>query len=146
MVAVARDLEHLEPPAGRNSEVQWHGGKRTNDTHASSTDPEARLYHKSINTAATLCYAGHLLMEHRCALIVDAELTPAQDYAERATALEMLSRLPRMARRRTVAGDKAYDTKGSSLVSAPSGSPRTLHRAPSTRRSTHAPPDTPATR
>ncbi|MGD9705485.1 MAG: transposase [Acidimicrobiia bacterium] len=51
-------------------------------------------------------------MEHRSALIVDAELTIADGYAERATAIEMLGRLPKMARRRTVAGDKAYDTKG----------------------------------
>ncbi|MGD9997511.1 MAG: IS5 family transposase [Ilumatobacteraceae bacterium] len=101
-----------DPPAGRNAEVQWHGEKRTNDTHASTTDPDARLYRKSHNTAATLCYSGHLLMEHRNALIVDAELTFADGYAERATALEMLARLPKNARRRTVAGDKAYDTKG----------------------------------
>jgi transposase len=99
-------------PKGRNAEVQWHGQKRSNDTHASTTDPEARLYRKSNNTAATLCYSGHLLMEHRNALIVDAELTTADGYAERATALEMLARLPASARRRTVAGDKGYDTKG----------------------------------
>src|SRR5699024_7566475 len=80
--------------------------------HASTTDPEARLYRKSHNTAATLCYAGHLLMEHRSALIIDAELTIADGYAERATAVEMLARLPTMARRRTIAADKGYDTKG----------------------------------
>lgn len=97
---------------GRNPEVQWHGQKRSNDTHASTTDPEARLYRKSANTAATLCYSGHLLMENRNALIVDAELTRADGYAERATALDMLSRLPRARRRRTVAGDKGYDTRG----------------------------------
>src|SRR3954447_3859694 len=101
-----------DTPAGRNAEVQWHGQKRTNDTHASTTDPEARLYRKSDNTAATLCYSAHLLMENRSALIVDAELTIADGYAERATAHEMLTRLPAMARRRTVAGDKGYDTKG----------------------------------
>ena len=92
--------------------MQWHGEKRRNDTHASMTDPEARLYRKSSNTAATLCYAGHLLMEHRSALIGDAELTIADGYAERATAITMLSKLPTMARRRTVAADKAYDTEG----------------------------------
>ena len=101
-----------DPPAGRNVEVQWHGEKRSNDTHASTTDPEARLYRKSHNTAATLCYSGHLLMENRNALIVDAELTTADGYAERATAIEMLARLPTTARRRTVAGDKGYDTRG----------------------------------
>ena len=100
------------PPAGRNSEVQWHGQQRSNDTHASTTDPEARLYRKSHSTAATLCYSAHLLMENRNALIVDAELTTADGYAERATAIDMLARLPRTARRRTVAGDKGYDTRG----------------------------------
>ena len=64
-----KDGPPSEPPAGRNVEVQWHGQKRSNDTHASTTDPEARLYRKSNNTAATLCYAGHLLIEHRSALI-----------------------------------------------------------------------------
>ena len=99
-------------PKGRNSEVQWHGQKRSNDTHASTTDPEARLYRKSNNTAAQLCYAGHLLIEHRSALIVDAELTAATGYAERDCAGDMLRRLPKSRRRRTVAGDKNYDTKG----------------------------------
>ena len=107
-----KDGPPSDPPAGRNTEVQWHGEKRKNDTHESTTDPEARLYRKSHNTAATLCYSGHLLMENRSALIVDAELTIADGYAERATALEMLARLPKTARRRTVAADKAYDTKG----------------------------------
>ena len=106
-----KDGPPSDPPAGRNVEVQWHGEKRSNDTHASTTDPEARLYRKSNNTTATLCYAGHLLIEHRSALIVDAELTTADGYAERATALEMLARLPASKRRRTVAGDKNYDTK-----------------------------------
>jgi transposase len=107
-----KDGPPSQPPTGRNVEVQWHGERRSNETHASTTDPEARLYRKSNNTAATLCYAGHLLMEHRSALIVDAELTTADGYAERATALEMLARLSASARRRTVAGDKNYDTKG----------------------------------
>jgi transposase len=107
-----KDGPPSEPPAGRNVEVQWHGQRRTNDTHASTTDPDARLYRKSNNTAATLCYAGHLLMENRSALIVDAELTIADGYAERATAIEMLTRLPKTARRRTIAGDKGYDTQG----------------------------------
>ena len=107
-----KDGPPSEPPAGRNSELSWHGQQRKNDTHASTTDPDARLFRKSNNTAATLCYAGHLLMEKRSALIVDAELTIADGYAERATALEMLGRLPKRGRRRTVAADKAYDTKG----------------------------------
>ena len=106
-----KDGPPSDPSAGRNADVQWHGQKRSNDTHASTTDPEARLYRKSNNTAATLCFSGHLLMENRHALIIDAELSFADGYAERATALEMLARLPRSRRRRTVAGDKGYDTK-----------------------------------
>jgi transposase len=97
-------------PPGRNAEVSFHGERRTNDTHASTTDPEARMARKSHATAAKLSYAGHLLMEHRNALLVDIELTEANGYAERETALEMLGRLPRSKRRRTVAGDKGYDT------------------------------------
>ena len=66
---------------------------------------------KSMATAAKLSYSGHLLMEHRNALLVDIELTQATGYAERDAALEMLTRLPATKRRRTVAGDKAYDTR-----------------------------------
>jgi transposase len=99
-------------PSGRNTEANFHGEQRSNTTHASTTDPEALLARKSNNTAARLCYAGHLLMENRNALLVDIELTQADGYAERATAVEMLARLPRRRRRRTVAADKAYDTAG----------------------------------
>lgn len=106
-----KDGPPSEPPAGRNSELQWHGQKRSNDTHESTTDPEARLARKSMATAAKLCYSGHLLIENRNALIVDAELAAATGYAERDTAIEMLNRLPASKRRRTVAGDKGYDTR-----------------------------------
>ena len=95
---------------GRNAEVDFHGHKRSNQTHRSSTDPEALLARKSVGTPARLCYAGHLLMENRNALIIDAELTQADGFAERATAIELLARLPRRARRRTIAADKGYDT------------------------------------
>jgi transposase len=98
------------PREGRNTEVQWHGERRSNETHQSTTDPEARLARKSNGTAAKLCYSGHLLLEHRNALIVDADLTAATGFAERDCAVEMLARLPSSRRRRTVAGDKGYDT------------------------------------
>ena len=127
-----KDRPPPDPPVGRNTEVQFHGEKRSNETHASTTDPEARLYRKSSNTAATLCFAGHLLMENRSALIVDAELTIADGYAERSTATEMLARLPRTARRRTVAGDKGYDTKG--FVAGVRELGFTPHVAPNTSR------------
>jgi transposase len=97
---------------GRNSEVDFRGRPRSNDTHRSTTDPEALLARKSNATAAKLCYAGHLLIEHRSALIVEAELTQADGRAERDAAACMLRRLPARTRRRTVAADKAYDTSG----------------------------------
>jgi transposase len=106
-----KDGPPSEPPVGRNAEVGWHGQKRSNETHQSTTDPEARLARKSFATAAKMSYSGHLLMENRNALIVDAELTAATGYAERDCAVEMLARLPASKRRRTIAADKAYDTR-----------------------------------
>jgi transposase len=99
-----------DPPAGRNAESDFHGEKRSNHTHASTTDPESRLYRKSVAAPAKLCFMGHTLMEHRNALIVDMELTHADGHAERDAAIDMLDRLPKRTRRRTVAADKAYDT------------------------------------
>ena len=98
--------------AGRNAEEDFRGAKRRNDTHQSATDPEARLYRKSKGTAAVLAFMGHLMIENRNGLIVDAELTCADGYAERDTAAAMLRRAPQRARRRTVGGDKNYDTAG----------------------------------
>jgi len=95
----------------RNAEVDFKGQKRSNKTHTSTTDPEAMLYRKGNNTAAEMSYLGHVLIENRTALIVDADLTQATGFAERDCATEMLKRLPPMARRRTIAGDKNYDTK-----------------------------------
>ena len=95
---------------GRNAEVDFKGQKRSNKTHTSTTDPEALLFRKSSNAAAELSYMGHLLIENRTALIVEAELTQATGYAERDTAKAMLGRLPKTKRRRTVAADKGYDT------------------------------------
>jgi transposase len=119
-------------PPGRNAEVSFHGQRRSNQTHVSTTDPEARMARKSNATAAKLSYAGHLLMEHRNALLVDIELTEANGYAERDTALEMLGRLPPTKRRRTVAGDKAYDTAG--FVADLRAMRITPHVAPNTTR------------
>ena len=107
-----KDGPPAPPPVGRNDEADFHGQRRSNETHQSTTDPEARLARKSNATAAKLCYSGHLLMENRNALLVDVELSEASGYAERDVAVEMLARLPKTARRRTVAGDKGYDTAG----------------------------------
>jgi transposase len=106
-----KDKPGRKPPKGRNAEVSFRGERRSNKTHASTTDPQARMARKSDATAAKLSYAGHVLMEHRNALLVDIELSEATGYAERDTALEMLERLPPSKRRRTIAGDKGYDTK-----------------------------------
>ena len=76
-----------EPPSpGRNGERKFHGEKRSNETHASNTDPDARLYRKSQGQEAKLCFIGHLLMENRNGLIVDTRLTQANGTAEPAAA------------------------------------------------------------
>jgi transposase len=102
------------PPGGRNVAVDFHGQKRRNDMHQSTTDPEARLAKKNYGTAAKPSYAGHLLMENRNGLVVGAALTQASGYVERETALRLLHRRrgERGTRKRwTVAGDKGFDTK-----------------------------------
>ena len=63
---------------GRNTERDFHGEKRRNDTHSSTTDPDARLFRKAAGKEAKLCFMGHLMMENRNSLIVDARLTEAQ--------------------------------------------------------------------
>ena len=99
-----------EPPAGgRNGERDFHKDKRSNETHASTTDPDARLYKKGKGKEAKLSFIGHLLMENRNGLIVDARLTHATGTAEPEAALAMLADRPG-ARRITVGADKAYDT------------------------------------
>ena len=90
----------------------FRGHSRTNDTHSSTTDPDARLYRKSNRMESRLAYLGHLLIENRHGLIVDAMATHADGYAERDAATVLLAaqadRTP--GRRRTVGADKAYDT------------------------------------
>lgn len=112
-----------------NSFVDFKGEQRTNDTHESKTDPEAKLFRKGYGKEAKLSHMGHLLMENRNGLVVDAEVTEASGTAERDAALTMLRRerqrrdgrsskkqkgtpkKDRKGRRLTVAADKAYDTK-----------------------------------
>ena len=100
-----------DPPAGRNAERDFRGERRSNATHASATDPDARLFRKGEGQSSRLCYMGHLLMENRNALIVDAALTRASGTAEREAALAMLGRR-KTARRVTLGADKAYDVAG----------------------------------
>ena len=94
---------------GRNAEADFHGEKRSNATHASTTDPDARLYKKGKETK--LCFMGHGLMENRHGLLVDACLTQAGGHAERVAALHMIE--PRAGRPRaiTLGAGTAYDTK-----------------------------------
>jgi hypothetical protein len=94
---------------GRNAQADWKGQPRTNDTHASTTDPDARTYRKSHNTASILCYQGHVLMENRNGLVVSAVATHADGFGERRAALAMLDAVPDSGRR-SVGADKAYDT------------------------------------
>lgn len=82
-----------EPPSdsgGRNAESDFHGERRSNETHASTTDPDAKLYKKGKGKEAKLCFMGHGLMENRHGLLVDACLTEASGYAERVAALAMI--------------------------------------------------------
>jgi transposase len=99
------------PPngTGKNPDVNFKGRTRSNDTHASTTDPDARLYKKSAGSASKLGYLGHVMMENRHGLVVDSELTFATGTAEREAALAMVGRLP-AGSRITVGGDKGYDT------------------------------------
>jgi transposase len=102
------------PPAGgfKNPDVDFRGQRRTNETHASTTDPEALLARKGPGKETKLCYAGHVLMENRNGLIVDIELTQATGRAEREAALRMLDRQRRKRYRRiTLGADKGYDTQ-----------------------------------
>lgn len=101
-----------DPPAdsGRNPDVDFRGEQRTNDTHASTTDPKALLARKGPGREAKLCFAGHVLMENRNGLVVDVEITQATGTAERDTALDMLQAVPGN-RHLTVGADKGYDTK-----------------------------------
>jgi transposase len=101
--------EDPPPPSGdpKNPAVNFRGERRKNDTHASITDPDARLYRKGDGQPARLVYMGHVLMENRSGLVVDAEVTPADGYGERHAALTMVEAVP--GDRVTLGGDKAYD-------------------------------------
>ena len=101
-----------EPPApGRNGERDFHGERRTNDTHGSTTDPDARLVRKGPGREAKLGFIGHALMENRNGLVVDACLTRADGHAERVAALHMIEPRADRPRRITLGADKGYDAE-----------------------------------
>lgn len=104
-----------DPGAGRNAERDFHGQKRSNETHESTTDPEARLYRKGDGKESRLCYMGHALMENRNGLAVGGGATQASGTAERDHALDEIDAKrggPLASGRITLGGDKAYDVAG----------------------------------
>src|SRR5690554_2167413 len=103
-----------EPPTSggeRSPDASFHGQKRSNATHASSTDPQARLYKKGAGKEARLCFMGHGLMENRHGLLVDACLTQADGHAERVAALHMIEPYADRPRAITLGADKGYDAQ-----------------------------------
>ena len=109
----AKDGGDEPPSAGRNGERNFHAEQRSNDTHASTTDPEAKLYRKGKGKEAKLCFMGHALMENRHGLVVQAEATEANGTAEREAALEMIDQqAPGTTNRLTLGADKAYHARG----------------------------------
>jgi transposase len=100
-----------EPPTsgGRNAETSFRGERRSNATHASTSDPEAKLYRKGPGMEARLAFLGHALMENRHGLVVDACLTQASGHAERLAALAMIERQADRPRAVTLGADKGYD-------------------------------------
>ncbi len=100
-----------QPDPGRNGEHEFHGERRSNETHASMTEPDVWLLRRSLGQPAQLCHTGHLLMENRNGLVVDARLSLATDTAEREVAAAMLGDLP-AGGRITVGADKLHDTQG----------------------------------
>jgi transposase len=108
-----RSKDGSDPPAdpGRNGEQDFHGRKRSNETHASTTDADARLYKKGQGKEAKLCFMGHALMENRNGLIVGAVATRASGHAERLAAQHLIEPHAHDARSITLGGDKGFDTK-----------------------------------
>jgi transposase len=106
-----RDGSGGPPGPGRNGERDFRGERRANDTHASTTDPEARLYRKGRGKEARLCFMGHALMENRSGLIVDGRVSEANGTAEREEALTMLAAITGR-HPITVGGGKNFDTAG----------------------------------
>ena len=102
-----------DPPAdgGRNADADFRGERRSNATHASTTDPDARLYRKGAGKEAKLCFLGHALMENRSGLVVGACLTPADGHAERIAALALIEPYADRPRPITLGADKGFDAE-----------------------------------
>ncbi len=104
------DSEQPPPEDPGNPSIDFRGEKRTNATHSSTTDPEARLYKKAKGQEAKLCYLGHVLMENRHGLVVNTRVTQATGTAEREAAVDMCEEIAGNGRV-TLGADKNYDTK-----------------------------------
>jgi transposase len=102
-----------EPPAerGRNADTNFRGEQRSNASHASTTDPDARLYRKGGGKEAKLCFMGHVLMENRSGLLVGACLTQADGHAERVAALSLIEPHADRPRAVTLGADKGFDAE-----------------------------------
>jgi transposase len=101
-----------DPPGpGRNSPRDFRGETLSNETHASTTDPDARLYKKAPGAAARLCHMGHVVMENRSCLVVETKVTRANGTAEAQAAAAMIGAMPGQ-HRITVGADKLFDTGG----------------------------------
>jgi transposase len=106
----AKDGSSDPPSPGRNGERDFHGEKRCNETHASTTEPEAKLYKKGKGKEAKLSYIGNVMTENRNGFVVEAELRPMSGTVEREAATAMIVRHSPGAQRITVGGDKNFDT------------------------------------
>ena len=107
---VAKDGSDEPPSPGRNGERDFHREPRSNETHASSTDPEAKLSRKGKGKEAKLAYTGNVMTENRNGFVVEAELRQVSGMVERATAKDMIVRYSPGAKRITVGADKGFDT------------------------------------
>ena len=137
-----KDSSGDDPNSGGNADVDFRGQKRSNDTHASTTDPDARLYRKSHGTESKLCFAGHVLMDNRHGLAVDSRLTTATSRSEREAALEMAAGVQDRSGV-TLGADKGYDTRGfvddlRSLKITPHVAAKVKHSAIDGRTTRHA--------
>jgi transposase len=104
-----KDQPPPPPDDPGNPTVNFHGERRSNATHQSTTDPDSRLFKKAKGHEAKLAYLGEVLMENRHGLVVDACVVPATGTGERDAAASLIAHLP--TRRRTIGGDKGYDTR-----------------------------------
>jgi transposase len=105
-----KDQPPTPPDDPGNPTVNFHGERRSNATHQSTTDPDSRLFKKARGHEAKLAYLGEVLMENRHGLVVDACVVPATGTGERDAATSLVAALPRP--RVTIGGDKGYDTRG----------------------------------